>query len=174
MTTRFATPALVAGTVAALVSLAACGSSSTAATTTVAGTSAASTTAATGNTTGSSTGSSVDGTSASTTASTAAASTVPDSAATVTVVAVDGVAWAAKTYTATAKDGKVTITGKNASSIAHNLYVLDGTGKVIGDFINLPKNGSTDTRVLPLTPGTYHVVCKVPGHSNMNSTLTVN
>jgi plastocyanin len=90
------------------------------------------------------------------------------------VVAVDGVAWASKSYTATAKDGKVTITGKNASSIAHNLYVLDSSGAIIGDFINLPKNGSADTRVLPLSPGTYHVVCKVPGHSNMNSTLTVN
>jgi uncharacterized cupredoxin-like copper-binding protein len=98
---------------------------------------------------------------------------VPDSAATVDVKAVEGVAWDKKAYTATAKDGKVTINGSNVSSIAHNLYVEDSTGKVIGDFINLPQKGSKDTRVLPLAPGTYKVICKVPGHNNMNSTLTV-
>jgi plastocyanin len=164
MTTRFATPLFVAG----LLVLAACGSSATAATTTAAGTAASSTasssaSASTGNTTGSSAA-----------ATTAANSTVPDSAATIDVKGVEGVAWDKKAYTATAKDGKVTINGSNISSIAHNLYVLDSAGTVIGDFINLPTKGSKDARVLPLAPGTYHIVCKVPGHSNMNSTLTVN
>jgi hypothetical protein len=166
MTTRFATPLLVAG----LLALGACGSSSSTSATTVGSTSAASTT------TGNSTGSSTDpgtGSSAASTASTAASSTVPDSAATVDVKAVEGVAWDKKAYTATAKDGKVTINGSNISSIAHNLYVVDAAGTVIGDFINLPTKGSKDARVLPLAPGTYHIVCKVPGHNNMNSTLTV-
>ena len=98
---------------------------------------------------------------------------MPDSASMVEVKAVEGVVWNKKTYTATAKNGKVTITGINSSSIAHNLYVVDSTGTVIGDFINLPTKGSNDTRVLPLSPGTYRIVCKVPGHSNMNSGLVV-
>jgi hypothetical protein len=173
MTTRIATPLLVAASVAGLLALTACGSSSTAAATTVAATSAASTTAATGNTTGSSTGSSTAPSTGGSTETSAAASTVPDSAATVDVKAVEGVAWDKKAYTATAKDGKVRINGSNISSIAHNLYVLDSTGAVVGDFINLPTKGSKDSRMLPLAPGTYHIVCKVPGHNNMNSTLTV-
>ena len=171
MTNRLATSVAVA--VAGLLTLAACSSSSTAASTTVGGSASASTAGSTaasstaaGNTTGSSTGSTTPG-------GTTAASTVPDSAATVDVKGVEGVAWDKKAYTATAKDGKVTINGSNISSIAHNLYVVDSAGTVIGDFINLPTKGSKDTRVLPLAPGTYHIVCKVPGHSNMNSTLTV-
>ena len=87
----------------------------------------------------------------------------------VVVKAVEGITWDAKEYTATATDGKVTIFGENDASIAHNLYVLDENGKVMGDYIDLPSNGINGTRVLPLTPGTYHIVCKVPGHNNMNS-----
>jgi hypothetical protein len=91
----------------------------------------------------------------------------------VVVKAQEGIAWNAKSFTATATDGKVTIYGENDASIGHNLYVLDENGKVMGDYIDLPTHGSNGTRVLPLTPGTYHIVCKVPGHNNMNSTLTV-
>jgi plastocyanin len=167
MTTRFATPLVVAG----LLALGACSSSNSTSATTVGSTSAASTT--TSKSTGSSTDSGTGNSAAATTASTAASSTVPDSAATVDVKAIEGVAWEKKAYTATAKDGKVTINGSNTSSIAHNLYVVDTAGTVIGDFINLPSKGSKDARVLPLAPGTYHIVCKVPGHNNMNSTLTV-
>jgi uncharacterized cupredoxin-like copper-binding protein len=165
MTTRFATPLLVASSVAGLLSLAACSSSSTAATTTAASTSAASTTAASANGASTTSGASAGG------GTTAA--TVPDSAATVDVKGVEGVAWDKKAYTATAKDGKVTVNVTNISSIAHNLYVVDGNGATVGDFVNLPQKGSKGTVVVSLSPGTYRLVCKVPGHQNMNSTLTV-
>ena len=89
------------------------------------------------------------------------------------VKAKDGIAWDAKTYSATAVDGKVTIFGENDSPLAHNLYVLDGSDKVIGSHIDLPKKGSNGTLVFDLAPGTYKIVCKIPGHSNMNSSLTV-
>ena len=158
MKIRVATSLLALG----LLALSACGSSSSAASTTA--TSAPSATSATSVSTD---------TNASTGSSAATASTVPDSAATITVKAIEGVAWDKKSYAATAKDGKVTINGVNNSSIAHNLYVLDSSGKVVGDFIDLPQKGSKDSRLLPLTPGTYHLVCKVPGHANMNATLTV-
>ncbi len=91
----------------------------------------------------------------------------------VVVKAIDGVAWNEKTFEATATDGKVTIYVENDSSIAHNMYVLDANEKVQGDYVDLPTKSSHDTRVLPLAPGTYHIVCKVPGHNNMNATLTV-
>ena len=98
--------------------------------------------------------------------------TVPPTAD-VVVRAVEGIAWNEKAYTATATDGKVEIYGVNDASIAHNLYVLDGNDKVIGDYINLPQRGASGTLVLPLEPGEYHIVCKIPGHNNLNSTLTV-
>jgi len=91
----------------------------------------------------------------------------------VVVRAKDGIVWDSKTYTATAEGGKATIYTVNESAIAHNMYVLDESDKPIGGHVDLPKRGSDGTLVYELAPGTYHIVCKVPGHSNMKSTLTV-
>jgi plastocyanin len=91
----------------------------------------------------------------------------------VVVKAIDGVAWDQKSYEATPTDGNVTIYVENDSSIAHNMYVLDANDKVQGTYVELSTKGSHDTRVLPLAPGTYQIVCKVPGHNNMNASLTV-
>lgn len=91
----------------------------------------------------------------------------------VVVRAVEGVAWDSKAYTATADDGKVTIYAVNDSSIAHNMYVLGADDAVIGSHIDLAKKGSDGTAVYSLTPGDYRIVCKVPGHASMNSSLTV-
>jgi plastocyanin len=91
----------------------------------------------------------------------------------VVVKAEEGIQWNAKSFTATATDGKVVIFAENDSALAHNVYVLDSSDKVMGDFIDLPTKGSSGSRSLPLSPGTYRIVCKVPGHNNMNATLTV-
>lgn len=91
----------------------------------------------------------------------------------VDVRALDGVVWNAGSYSATATDGVVTIYGANNSSLPHNLYVLDGDGKQIGDFIDLPTRGSDGTIDVELTPGEYRIVCQIPGHSAMNSALVV-
>ncbi|MBI4883727.1 MAG: hypothetical protein HY826_06695 [Actinobacteria bacterium] len=97
------------------------------------------------------------------------AGTVPADAD-VVVRAVDGIAWNAKEYTAVA--GSVKIYSVNDSGVAHNMYVLDGDTPV-GDFIDLPKRGSDGALVYDLQPGEYRIVCTIPGHNNMNSTLTV-
>lgn len=99
------------------------------------------------------------------------ANTVPADAD-VVVRAVDGIAWDQKDYTATAVDGKVKIYATNESGLAHNMYVLE-TDTAVGDFIDLPKRGSDGALVYDLAPGEYHIVCKIPGHNNMNSTLVV-
>lgn len=99
-------------------------------------------------------------------------STVPADAD-VVIRAKDGIVWDSKDYSATATDGKVTIYSVNNSGIAHNMYVLDEADKPIGGYVDLPKRGSDGTLVYDLAPGTYHIVCKVPGHSNMKATLTV-
>lgn len=91
----------------------------------------------------------------------------------VVVRAKDGILWDSKSYTATADGGKVTVYAVNDSGIAHNMYVLDEADKVIGGHVDLPKRGSDGALVYELAPGTYHVVCKVPGHANMKATLTV-
>lgn len=98
--------------------------------------------------------------------------TVPTDAD-VVVRAVEGISWNQKEFNVAAADGPVVIYAVNDSSIAHNLYVLDADEKVIGDFIDLPKRGSDGSRQLTLAPGEYSLVCKIPGHNNMNSTLTV-
>ena len=90
----------------------------------------------------------------------------------VVVRAVDGIAWDQDDYTATAVDGKVKIYAVNDSGILHNLYVLEGDVSV-GDFIDLPKRGSDGALVYKLAPGEYRLVCKIPGHANMDSMLTV-
>lgn len=87
------------------------------------------------------------------------------------VRALDGLAWNSKTYTAEA--GKVTLFGANDSVLPHNVHVLDADGKDVGEPINLPTPGSNGTMELDLTPGSYRIVCKIAGHTSMDSTLTV-
>ena len=90
----------------------------------------------------------------------------------VVVRAVDGIAWNADEYTATAVDGKIKLYVVNDSGIAHDLYMQDGD-TTVGDFVDLPKRGSDGTLIYELAPGEYRIVCKIAGHANMDSKLTV-
>ena len=91
----------------------------------------------------------------------------------VDVRAIDGLAWNKGSYTATATDGSVTVYGANDSGLAHNLYVLDASGNEVGKHLDLPGRGSDGTLTVELAPGEYRIVCTIPGHSSMDSTLTV-
>jgi plastocyanin len=91
----------------------------------------------------------------------------------VQIVAVDGIAWNAASYTATAADGTVAILGRNESSLPHNLHLIDSSGTQVREFIDLPSKGDAEVVDFALAPGDYTVVCLVPGHSNMKATLTV-
>jgi plastocyanin len=97
--------------------------------------------------------------------------TVPPDAD-VVVRAVDGIAWNADDYTAVSEDGKIKLYAVNDSGIAHDLYLEQGDERV-GDFIDLPKRGSDGTLIYELAPGEYRIVCKIAGHANMDSKLTV-
>lgn len=99
-------------------------------------------------------------------------STLPANAD-VTVKAEDGLKWDSTSFTATATDGKVLIAAENDSSLAHNLYVVAEDGTQAPQFIDLPKHGSTGTKEFTLAPGTYTMLCKVPGHSSMKAKLVV-
>lgn len=89
------------------------------------------------------------------------------------VRAVDGIAWNAKSFTATATNGSITLFAANDSTLPHNLQVLDKDGKDVGKLVDLAKSGASATVQLEITPGDYRIVCEIPGHTNMNSTLTV-
>ena len=89
------------------------------------------------------------------------------------IKAIEGIAWDAKTYTATAVDGKVTISLRDDSSLPHNLHLLDSDNADMGIALNVEGRGDVHTDTLALKPGTYQVICTIPGHGNMKATLTV-
>ena len=72
----------------------------------------------------------------------------------------------------TAKRGS-TITVDNKGKIAHNLTVEQGGKKVAGTPTFLP--GKTEKLKVDLKPGTYQMLCTVPGHVQlgMKGTFTV-
>jgi plastocyanin len=83
-------------------------------------------------------------------------------------------AYTAKTATATA--GPITITMTNASGIAHNVAIQQGTGATGALLGHTPvSTKGTDSIKLTLKPGTYTFFCEVPGHraAGMFGTLTV-
>jgi plastocyanin len=94
-----------------------------------------------------------------------------------TVRAKAAVAFDQPSYTAALRaDGTLAIALINDSSLPHNLHVVDGDGNDVDK--NAPKvrvsgNGDESNGTFHLDPGAYRIVCKVPGHSNMNSAFTV-
>ena len=91
----------------------------------------------------------------------------------VEVRAVDGILWDAEAYTATAVDGVITIFVANDSALPHNMQVKDMDGKDVGKLVDIVSPGSSDTVELSIAPGDYRIVCEIPGHTNMDSSLTV-
>jgi plastocyanin len=89
------------------------------------------------------------------------------------VTAIEGIAWDAKTYSATAVGGKVTISLKNISSLPHDLHLIDKDNVDVGLALKVQSNGDVHTDSYPLAPGAYQVICTIAGHGNMKATLTV-
>jgi len=89
----------------------------------------------------------------------------------VVMTATDGLVWKDKAVTATA--GDVTIELKNQSSVGHNLYIIAADGTENPKSIASSGRGDNKTETVNLAAGTYTIICKIPGHTNMKSTLTV-
>jgi plastocyanin len=89
------------------------------------------------------------------------------------IKAEQAITWDAKTYTATAVDGKVTISLRNESSLPHNLHLLDAKNVDKGIALTVEGNGDLHTGTVSLPPGAYKVICTIPAHGNMKATLTV-
>jgi plastocyanin len=76
--------------------------------------------------------------------------------------------------TLSAKAGKVAIQFTNASPLAHNVTIQQGTsGPVVGATPTF--QGGKKTLTVNLKPGTYTFYCSVPGHraAGMQGTITV-
>jgi hypothetical protein len=89
----------------------------------------------------------------------------------VEVIAIDGIAWNSDSYSAAA--GSVSILGRNASSLPHNLHLVAPDGSQLPEFIDLPGRGDADVIDVDLEAGDYTIVCLIPGHANMKATLSV-
>jgi plastocyanin len=96
--------------------------------------------------------------------------TVPADAGLV-VKAVPTIRWDATEYAATAGDIKVFLA--NDDNVKHILVIRQGD-KVVGDLeLTVTKKGTVAEGTINLEAGEYSVYCIIPGHGNMNSTLTV-
>lgn len=96
--------------------------------------------------------------------------TVPADA-TLVVKAVPTIRWDKSAYTAPAGEVKVFLA--NDDNVKHVL-VIRQDDNVVGDLeLVVNKRGDTDDGSIELEPGVYSVYCIVPGHSGMNSTLTI-
>lgn len=89
----------------------------------------------------------------------------------VVVLAVDGIRWDQSEYTASA--GEVTIAAQNVSSLPHDLHVVTPGGRQLPASIDLPNRGEVRTETFSLEPGSYTLICTIPGHANMTARLAV-
>jgi plastocyanin len=87
------------------------------------------------------------------------------------VKAIPSIRWDANAYTATAGDIKVFLA--NDDSVKHILVVLKDD-LVVGDLeLIVGSRGDFDEGTITLEAGEYRIYCTIPGHGNMDSTLTV-
>lgn len=87
------------------------------------------------------------------------------------VKAVPTIRWDKAEYTAPAGDIDVFLA--NDDNVKHVLVILQDD-QVVGDLeLVVAKKGDTASGTITLEPGQYRVYCTIPGHGNMDSTLTV-
>jgi hypothetical protein len=94
-------------------------------------------------------------------------------AGTVVITAIEGIAWDKPSSEATSVDGKVSIAAKNASSLPHDLHLIDSESVDVGVDLEVNGRNDIDSTTTPLAPGDYKVICTIAGHGNMKATLTV-
>lgn len=89
----------------------------------------------------------------------------------VVVIAESGIRLDQSSYTASS--GSISIAYVNNDTIRHTLVVeKDGT-KVSGFELDVSKKGDTDQGTVTLDPGSYQLLCTVPGHQNMKASFTI-
>ena len=89
------------------------------------------------------------------------------------ITAIEGIAWDAKTYTATPVNGKITLALRNNSSLPHNLHLLNAENVDQGVALDVKGRNDVHTLDYSLPAGVYKVICTIAGHGNMKATLTI-
>ena len=102
--------------------------------------------------------------------SSASTATLPAGAFVVT--AVSGLRFDAESYGPIAA-GDIVFGYQNEDSIRHTLILAKDDTKVPNFNLVVGQNGSVDSDTVTLDAGTYTIICDVPGHGNMNASLTV-
>ncbi len=87
------------------------------------------------------------------------------------VKAVPTIRWDSDEYTVAAGEIKVFLA--NEDNVRHDMVILKDD-KVFGDLeLIVQKRGDVDEGTITLEPGEYRIYCTIPGHSSMDSLLTV-
>lgn len=100
-------------------------------------------------------------------------SSAPTTAITADLVvdAISGLRLDKSQYTATA--GEISVAYVNEDTIRHTLVVAQDGTAISGFTLKVNRKGDVDTGQITLQPGTYVLLCTVPGHQNMKADLTV-
>lgn len=98
------------------------------------------------------------------------ADTVPAGA--FVVKAVSGLKFDAQQY-GPIPAGEITFGYVNDDSLRHTMIIAEGDTKVPNFKLEVNRKGDVDSGTVTLDPGTYTLICDVPGHGNMRATLTV-
>jgi len=87
------------------------------------------------------------------------------------VHAVSGLRWDRASYTAPA--GEINVALVNEDTIRHTLVVVEGETVISGFELEINRKGYIYSGTINLEPGTYSIICTVPGHQSMNAELAV-
>ena len=75
-----------------------------------------------------------------------------------------------KEYSAAA--GQVPISDESKGQLVHTLLVYDESNTVVGETLRVAP-GQTQVGTFDLPPGTYSLICDVPGHQDAGMTATL-
>ena len=89
----------------------------------------------------------------------------------VVVTAENGLRFGQSSYSA--KAGDLSVAFVNNDTIHHMLVVVNDGTQVGGFELSVSKKGDVDRGMVSLEPGTYILMCTVPGHQNMKADFTV-
>ena len=87
------------------------------------------------------------------------------------VHAVSGLRFDKSAYSVAA--GESLVAYVNEDTIRHTLVVVKDGTTVSGFELQINRKGDVDSGSVTLEPGTYELICTVPGHQSMKAELTV-
>ncbi len=69
--------------------------------------------------------------------------------------------------------GKITFSVTNEGVMRHNLTVMDSNGGKIGQTSTFASSEGAQTLAVDLQPGTYNIICSLPGHAQRGQQTTL-